>query len=147
MAQSLHGSRPEMIAFYSEDLKKMDLTQDSAGSHLVIEGFGAGTVSVGGVSFQDSFVVLPNRRVDAWPVRDFDELSEEALAGLLRLDWDILLLGTGSDQRFPDLEIQRTIAEHGRSVDFMSSRSACSTYNLLALDSRAVAAAIILPFD
>ncbi|KAJ7865679.1 DUF498-domain-containing protein [Mycena leptocephala] len=55
---------------------------------------------------------------------------------------EILLLGTGTEMAHPPPSVRTFLAGLGIQVDVMSTRNACSTYNLLAEEGRRVAAAL-----
>ncbi|KAJ7098666.1 DUF498-domain-containing protein [Mycena belliarum] len=55
---------------------------------------------------------------------------------------EILLLGTGGELAHPPPSFRGYLIELGIQVDVMSTRNACSTYNLLAEEGRRVAAAL-----
>ncbi|KAK7062270.1 NADH dehydrogenase 1 alpha subcomplex assembly factor 3 [Favolaschia claudopus] len=56
---------------------------------------------------------------------------------------EILILGTGADLAHPPPSINSYLTELGIQLDVMSTRNACSTYNLLAEEGRRVAAALV----
>ncbi|KAF7971722.1 hypothetical protein HWV62_20091 [Athelia sp. TMB] len=56
---------------------------------------------------------------------------------------EILLLGTGAKMALPPPHIRKYMSEIGIQMDFMDTRNACSTYNLLAEEGRRVAAALL----
>ncbi|KAM0749959.1 hypothetical protein T439DRAFT_315326 [Meredithblackwellia eburnea MCA 4105] len=62
---------------------------------------------------------------------------------------DILLVGSGQRGLFAPPAFRKYINSLGIQVDVIDSKSACSTYNLLAEEGRRVAAAIypLSPFD
>ena len=75
------------------------------------------------------------------------DIRSADLEALLATRAEIYLVGTGPDQYFPQaLELQSFI-RIGKTIDFMHSRAACHTYNLLASEGRKVAAAIIIESD
>ncbi|KAF7302203.1 DUF498-domain-containing protein [Mycena indigotica] len=55
---------------------------------------------------------------------------------------EILILGTGQELAHPPPSFRSFLTELGIQVDVMSTRNACSTYNLLAEEGRRVAAAL-----
>ncbi|KAF7352304.1 DUF498-domain-containing protein [Mycena venus] len=55
---------------------------------------------------------------------------------------EILILGTGSEMAHPPPSVRAFLTDLGIQVDVMSTRNACSTYNLLAEEGRRVAAAL-----
>ncbi|KAJ7506574.1 DUF498-domain-containing protein [Mycena galericulata] len=55
---------------------------------------------------------------------------------------EILILGTGVEMAHPPPSFRSYLTELGIQVDVMSTRNACSTYNLLSEEGRRVAAAL-----
>ncbi|KAJ7167752.1 DUF498-domain-containing protein [Mycena filopes] len=55
---------------------------------------------------------------------------------------EILILGTGIEMAHPPPSFRSYLKDLGIQVDVMSTRNACSTYNLLAEEGRRVAAAL-----
>jgi uncharacterized protein len=123
----------------------MDLTIEKSSGHPLIDGFRSGVVSIQGSLVRESFLLLPGAAPTPWAISSPEELTAAAVRELFREEWDVLLIGTGSKMFLPDSTLLQTSAQGGRSIDFMTSRVACSTYNVLAMDDRAVAAAVILP--
>jgi len=71
-------------------------------------------------------------------------LSADHWAALLAQRPEIVLLGTGEQQRFPRPEILRPLTEAGIGVEVMTVQAACRTYNILVAEERRVAAALLL---
>jgi len=106
--------------------------------------YGDGFVSVNGVSYRSSVVVLPERMVDPWEVTAFDTLSSSHFEFLSSLGVEVVLLGTGARLRFPPPALQRIVVASGTGLETMDAAAACRTYNILATEGRKVAAAILL---
>ena len=64
-------------------------------------GYGAGYVAVNNQRYERSIVVTPDALHDDWDVRGVETLPPAALAFLLQMKPEILLLGTGPTHRFP----------------------------------------------
>ena len=79
-----------------------------------------------------------------WAPQRFDELTVESFREILKMDIEVVLLGTGTKQQIPSNDIFTAFFKHHKSVDFMGSHAACSTFNILADEGRAVLAAIII---
>jgi uncharacterized protein len=123
----------------------MGLEIENSANIRVIQGHDAASVSIGSTLCSTSFLVSPSFAPQAWPVASFGLLSVEQLQALFDLSWEVLIIGTGTTQQFPGSELLEVLATEGRGVEFMNSRSACTSYNLLAIDQRSVVGAIILP--
>jgi uncharacterized protein len=88
-------------------------------------------------------VVLPDRVVD-WPAQSFAALSTEDFSFLEQFQVEILLLGTGPRQRFPQPRMTAALTRAGVGVEVMDVQAACRTYNILVAEERKVAAALLL---
>ena len=109
----------------------------------VITGYGEGYVTVNGQR-RDSHLIVMSDRVLAWEVASFDALTADDFAFLKTLNAEIVLLGTGSKQRFPHPSLTAPLAQAGIGVEVMDVQAACRTYNILAAEERRVAAALLL---
>jgi uncharacterized protein len=105
-------------------------------------GYGEGYVMVNGVRHDTSLIVTPEH-VRSWGAADFDSLREEDFLELAAMSLEIVLLGTGARQRFPHPGLLRRLQEAGAGVEVMDVQAACRTYNILAAESRQVAAALL----
>ena len=96
---------------------------------------------------KESFLITPEAVIAHWRPKRAIDIRSADLEPLLATSAEIYLVGTGPDQYFPQaLELQSFI-RIGKTIDFMHSRAACHTYNLLASEGRKVAAAIIIESD
>lgn len=127
---------------HADTAMKLHLTQ-AAGNQL-ITGYGTGWVEINRKRFERSLIVLPNLVLDNWPVADFDSLAASAFSGLLQLNPELILLGTGSRHRFIHPHLIRALTEAGISLECMDTAAACRTYNILMAEGRHVAAALIV---
>ena len=91
-----------------------------------------------------SLVVCPDRMLEQWGVANVAALAAEDFEKLLALDADIVLLGTGSQLRFPPRVLSRCLSDARIGLEVMDLGAACRTYNILASEGRRVAAALIL---
>ena len=100
---------------------------------------------IGADEHRESFVVAPDALVNAWAPGGFEALSEDDFARVASLSPEIVLLGTGAQQRFPHPRLYRALTDAGIGVEVMDSAAAARTYNIIAAEGRRVAAAILLP--
>lgn len=108
-------------------------------------GYGAGYVTVNGTSYRAPLVVTPETIVADWPVAGLAELTADALRRLLAYAPEIIILGTGATQRFPDPALLRPLFEAHVGLEIMATPAACRTYNILTAEERRVLAAMWLP--
>jgi uncharacterized protein len=120
----------------------MKLHASAPGGVQVVTAYGEDYVSVNGVRYEDSIVVLPERVV-LWAGRRFATLASEDFGFLASLQADIVLLGTGPRQRFPHPRLSAPLAQARIGLEAMDVRAACRTYNILVAEERKVAAALL----
>ncbi len=109
----------------------------------LFSGYGAGYVAINHVRYEKCVVVTP-QAVRPWAVGSFESLTAADFGFIAELKPEIVILGTGAQQRFPQSELTRALAASGAGIEVMDSRAACRTYNILAAEGRKVAAAIVL---
>jgi uncharacterized protein len=120
----------------------MKLHASAPGTAQVVTAYGDDYVTVSGVRYSESIVVLPGR-VAPWSARSFDSLAAEHFSALLELDAEIVLLGTGPRQRFPHPRLTAPLVNARIGLEVMSLQAACRTYNILVAEERKVAAALL----
>jgi uncharacterized protein len=101
-------------------------------------------VMVSGERYGHSIAVMAGEVRNDWAVPEFEALSEAHFDYFLPLKPDVLLLGTGSCQRFPHPRLYRSLTDAGVGVECMDTPAACRTYNILVVEGRKVIAAILL---
>ena len=111
---------------------------------LAITAYDAGSIAVNGRPLTRSFILTPQRLIEDWPPTSIDNLTEADLAAIAELACPIVLLGTGTRQRFPAHSLLRPLIERRMGVEVMDSFAACRTYNILMAEGRDVAAALII---
>jgi uncharacterized protein len=101
-------------------------------------------IAVNGERFHTSIVVRAGEVRNDWSVTNFDALEETDFTYFLDLKPDVLLLGTGAQQRFAHPRLYHTLTNAGIAVEFMTTPAACRTYNILVAEDRKVIAAVLL---
>jgi uncharacterized protein len=79
-----------------------------------------------------------------WPPSRIGELTAGHMQAAVELDPEVILLGTGAQQHFPDPQVLAPVYRAGIGIEVMDTAAACRTYNVLVQDGRRVAAALIL---
>ena len=122
----------------------MHIETPSFRSRKPIEAYGDGGFRLGGVRFEGSLLLLPER-MEQWPVDNMDDLSIAALGPITDLarDLEFVLLGCGPQMRRPPAEVTRGLLDLGLGLEFMDTGAACRLYNVLIAEDRAIAAALI----
>ncbi len=122
----------------------MKFAQDSQDEGYVITAYGEDTVSVNGKVFERSLIVANTEFSEDWGVAAIDQLADEHITQILAFKPELIIIGTGSKLIFPAVEIYSAIIKRGIGVDFMDTRAACRTYNILMSEGRGVVAGLIL---
>ncbi|WP_018140529.1 Mth938-like domain-containing protein [Thioalkalivibrio sp. ALJ7] len=110
----------------------------------IVTGYEAGRVGINQVAHLQSLIVRPHDLRTAWPVQTVAELEVEHLQTILDSPPEVLLIGTGEVQEFPDRAVWRHLRSQGLGVEIMDTAAACRTYNLIMAEGRDVAAALII---
>jgi uncharacterized protein len=120
----------------------MKLHPSSPSAAQTITAYGDGYVMVNGERRDSSAVVTPERTV-AWQNRTFAALTREDFAFLAGLGMEIVLLGTGARQRFPNPRLTAPLAQARVGLEAMDLKAACRTFNILVAEERKVALALL----
>ena len=125
-------------------LRRMPLTEDIISSQYRITGYHSDAVLVNNRKYHSSLIVSADNLVSQWPVRSVNDLSDDTLQSLFEFNADVVLLGTGQKQRFPDAKIMGLFGQRGIGLEVMDNGALCRTFNILVAEDRAVVAAILL---
>ncbi|MFA7268637.1 MAG: Mth938-like domain-containing protein [Sterolibacterium sp.] len=122
----------------------MKLHQDIPEGRNVVTAVGEGYVAVNGQQHVASLVLLPQQIETGWGAAGFDALTEADFVQIAALGCELLLLGTGRRQRFPNPGLLQPLIRARIGVEVMDTAAACRTYNILMAEGRNVAAALLL---
>ena len=110
----------------------------------VIAALGADWIRIGGTEYRQNLIVTPDAIVTGWAPAGFAALTEGDFAALLQYDPKLVLLGTGTVQRFPHPRLLQALTKVRIGVEAMDTRAACRTFNILVAEDRRVVAALML---
>ncbi len=122
----------------------MKFAQDTANDRYVIQSAEPGRVRIAGKYYSSSLLVLPDRVIPDWEPNSVAELTGRVLSRLTEHRPEVLILGTGERQVFPDPRLFVSLMDVGVGYEVMSTDAACRTYNILLSEGRRVLAALIL---
>jgi uncharacterized protein len=88
--------------------------------------------------------VSPETLLEHWPVTDARTMQPADLDPLLALQPELVLLGTGATQVFPQAAVLATCLGRGIGLEVMSNAAAARTYSVLAGEGRRVVAGFML---
>ena len=122
----------------------IDITARPAAGRQIVERYGDGGFTISGVRHSGSVLIFRDRTL-AWPIREAADIDaaalQPALAGETRPR--ILIIGCGRSFVPGPPGFDEALRQAGTGVEWMDTGAACRTYNVLLLDDRDVAAALI----
>jgi len=110
----------------------------------LIRQYAPNRIQVNQHTLTESCIICQHDLITQWPVKHVTELNESNMLALVKLQPEVLILGTGETQRFPATQIMQFFIQHGISLEVMSNDAACRTYNILTTEDRIVVAAFIM---
>src|SRR5688572_13694246 len=119
----------------------MKLSMEQPGGIHLVRGYSAAGVRVDDQLHERSVIVSAATVVAGWRPQRVEELTADDLQVALDLSPEILLLGTGPTQRFPDAPLYAALYGSRAGFEIMDTGAACRTYNVLVGEGRAVVAA------
>jgi uncharacterized protein len=123
----------------------MQLNLEHPDHEFFLRGADGESVRVNERRLTSSFVLAPNRLVEAWPVREVKALTPDDIDLVLALEPEVVLLGSGATQAFPPAAVLAHCLRRGVGLETMTNAAAARTFNVLASEDRRVVAAFVLP--
>lgn len=122
----------------------IEITPKPTAGRQLIESYGGGGFKVAGLRHSGSVVIFPRETV-AWSVVDAADISLASLQPVVqRVDRvRILIIGCGRNFAPCPLDLHSELRTEGINLEWMDTGAACRTYNVLLLEDREVAAALI----
>ena len=105
-----------------------------------------GVFLIGEQSWAETIALTADGIVADFAAVPVEELSHGALEPLLRLQPEVVIVGTGSRQMLPDRDLMFAMARAGVGLEVMDTEAAARTFNVLANEGRSVAA-VLYPTD
>jgi len=116
---------------------------DQGGANL-IEAYDAAHIRINGRDYGGSLAVTADAVLADWGPACIEELDAAQVQALLASEPQVVVIGTGSRQQFPDPALYFSLLERGIGVEIMDTGAACRTYNILVSEGRRVVAALLL---
>lgn len=121
---------------------KFDLDQPAG--LLLVRAWSPGAIRIGEQTWTQSLLLASDGTLIAWRPASIEAFTASDLEPVLALAPEVLLIGSGARQRFPDRATLAPLYAARVGFEIMDSGAACRTYNLLAAEGRRVAAALIV---
>ncbi|WP_462320510.1 Mth938-like domain-containing protein [Halochromatium sp.] len=109
----------------------------------LIEAHEPGQVRIQGRHYSGTLALTAGRVLTDWGPAQFEQLEPMHFEAIAELAPQVVVLGTGARQRFPDPALYASLLAQGIGIEIMDTGAACRTYNILAGEGRRVVAALI----
>ncbi len=115
-----------------------------SGIAQLVTGSGQGWVRVNATEYRENLVLTPDSLHPGVAPGGFDALTPADFASLLGYTPEIVLLGTGATQRFPQPALTRALIDARVGIEVMDTPAACRTFNILTGEGRRVVALLLV---
>ncbi len=122
----------------------MQLTEHKPGNHHHIRSVDEHSLVIDDRRYTSSLIVGARLLHPDWPVLHLDDLDENTIEPLIEHQPEVVVLGVGKVQAFPDPAIQMAFMRHGVGVECMTLDAACRTFNVLMSENRRALAGLII---
>ncbi len=122
----------------------VDFKRQDAPDRQTIAAYGDGGFRINGQHWTQPVLVQP-RLTLPWAVTSLAAIGLESFQPLLEAEQrvELLLIGCGAEIAMVPRELRAALKQQGIVVEPMSTGAACRTYNLLVMEGRAAAAALL----
>jgi len=122
----------------------LKLQSDPHSGANTITGYGPGYVEINQTPYSHAVLISSDGAITKWLVESFEGLEPSHFDQMVDLKPELILIGTGSRQRFPSPELLKTLISAKIGYEIMDSQAACRTYNILVGEGRQVLLALIV---
>ena len=123
---------------------RMKFHRDAPGGVNLVRGYGPGQLRVGEQVHSSSVILTATTILAPWRPASAQDIVIGDFEPLLGLGVEVVLLGTGPRQHFPEPQVLRALYERQIGIEVMDTSAACRTFNVLVTEGRLVAAALIV---
>jgi uncharacterized protein len=125
----------------------MKLTDESRAAIQMVRAYAPGEIRVGEQVVRTSCLLSANKLITDWRPQTLGDLRREDLGPIFELEPEIVVLGSGTRQKFPDHSLIAEILSRGIGCEVMDTGAACRTYNVLVSEDRRAIAALFVSDD
>jgi uncharacterized protein len=122
----------------------MKFSEDNHAESNHISSYGTGFIQIQNKQVNTSVVISSTQLISNWEPNIFSELKTAHCDILFTSKPDVIILGTGKRQYFPERDILRLFAQQQIGIEVMDTASACRTFNILLSEDRNVVAALFM---
>ena len=122
----------------------MPLSEDIVTNRYRFTGYTQTSVSVNEIEYSTNLILSPDDLIQPWNASSVGALQYQDFDAVLALNPEVVLLGTGEHQIFPEPAIFGLFGERRIGLEVMNNGALCRTFNILVAEDRAVVAALFL---
>ncbi|MGC1523119.1 MAG: MTH938/NDUFAF3 family protein [Steroidobacteraceae bacterium] len=125
----------------------MRFTQDSGSPANLVRAYGNGELRINDATYRSSIIVSASAVLTAPDIGRVEDLVGFDPSRILALDPELVLLGTGQRQIFPDASFRAEFLRAGIGFEVMDTGAACRTFNVLVTEQRRAVALLIVTVE
>lgn len=122
----------------------MKFAEDHNDSNYHITGYDLEGVEINGVMHKQSFILSPMGIINDWHPQDLSTMRVEHLDAFYTMKPEVIILGTGVKQIFPEREILKYLVQKRIGYEIMDTQAACRTFNVIMGEGRTVVAGMFI---
>jgi uncharacterized protein len=122
----------------------MKFAEDHNHSKYKITGYDSGGVEINGLMHKKSFILSPMELVNDWQPQELQSLKVEHFDAFYTMKPEVIILGTGDKQIFPEREILKYLVQNRIGYEIMDTQAACRTFNIIMAEGRTVVAGMFI---
>ena len=122
----------------------MQISKDDSQNPFRIQSYEPGKIVINDHAFTISLIISKTALQTDWPPQRFADLTMAHFDALLTYPVKLVIFGTGPTQQFPHPSLYSNLLRQGVAIEFMHSKAACHTFNILLSENRDVIC-VLLP--
>ena len=122
----------------------MRFTLDSTSAINVVRAYSPDGFQINDRTIAGTVIVSASELAEEPGLRGIADLTAAVVSRIMTMDPEVVLLGTGPRQQFPEAAFGAQFMRAGIGFEVMDSGAACRTFNVLVAEKRR-AVAVLLP--
>lgn len=122
----------------------MHLIENKEEQSNIVNSVNEKNISVNNDSIAESCIISNNNLMIGLNVNCIEELNSSHIEFLLSSNPELVIIGSGIDHVFPDIDLLNPIAKNNIGFEVMNNKSAARTYNVLTTEERKVSCLLII---
>jgi len=122
-----------------------DISPDVVAGTPLVRAYGDDFFHLGNDRYYDAIMLHQGAIIAPWQASSVAALTLTEIQAVLDQPPEIFLLGTGRRMIFPPEAIVSALSTAGIGFEFMDSRAAARTYNIIVSEGRTISTCLFLP--